>query len=169
MKKYLAIMMCAGLLLTATGCGEEKEEEVSKKDNTKVEEKEKTKNKVLSCSKSYEDQMSMEATFVYDLEGKKISDASISYTIKFDEDEVGDITDEYVNELCDEFKGDESIKSCKAKLNGNKVLADVEYDVDKFDEDEDSFTKDTPIEELKKIMEAEEDEEDSPICKIEEK
>ena len=59
MRKYLAIMMCAGLLLTATGCGDNKETET--KDEKKTEEKEETKKaKFLNCSYEEEfDDMSM--------------------------------------------------------------------------------------------------------------
>lgn len=164
MKKYLAIMICAGLLLTATGCGDEKKEEDSSKESTKVEEK--AKNKVLNCSQTYGDTMTMTSTFLYDLDGKNISKATIDYTLLIEDDDI-EIDEESVSSFCDEFN-DESVKKCDARINGDKLLATLDYDIDKLDEDEEGFTKDTPIGELKAILEAESDEDFGVTCNIEE-
>ena len=152
MKKYFTIMMCAGLLLTVTGCGNEAKEKVS--------------NKVLSCERSSsESDISTDTTvFLYDLEGKSFSEATLERTIPYE----GTISEDKRKELtvgfCKNYNEDELSKKCDTKIDGNNFLVIVDMDVDKLDINKNGFNKNTPIDELKEIMENL-----GVTCKIEEK
>ena len=162
MKKYLAIIMCAGLLLTATGCGDKQKVEDGSNNDTKVPEK--AKNKVLSCRQSDENDAdtSIEYTFTYDSKGESFSKAILKFNFKLlDEDDK-----EAAESFCDYYKeDDDTVKTCNSKVTGDKFSATIDIDIDKIDED-DAFTQDTPIDELKELLE---DEDSGVTCKIEEK
>lgn len=170
MKKYLVMMLCAGMLFAATGCGDEKKEEKKDSDTKQTEttkDNEKEKSQVLKCSSSIEDIMDMDVLVTYDKDGKTIQ--SMSYVMKVDvEDELEELEEltkeEIANEICGEVDFD-SVKSCDAKLNGNKVVANIEFDVDKITEDSDEFefNKNTAIEDLKEILA----DDDYTTCEIE--
>lgn len=158
MKKYLLMGLCAGLLFTATGCKDEKKEESPKKDDTKAEEK--VKNKKLSCSAGDLDKNkeNAEYIFTYDTNGKKVE--NIKSILKWDESPT-EIKDE---NLCDKYLmgNKEAIKKCDANLKDYIVTLNLEYEVDTY-LDGREYNKNTPIDELKEIKEAE-----GYACKIEE-
>ena len=174
MKKYLVMMMCAGLLFTATGCGDEKKEEESssKSDNTvettdnknDSKKEESSKDKILRCTDSEEGGIIMVTSdFIYDADGKEMKGVSVSMSIEYDEDELEDFDQDMVDSFCDNID-EQGMKSCKAKLNGNKLVVDVEYDLDEYDFEEEGLEvdKNTPIEELAEILE-----DTYSTCKIE--
>lgn len=158
MKKYLLIGLCAGLLFTAIGCKDEKKDESLKKDETKIEET--IKNEKLSCSSGDLDKNkeNAEYIFIYDTNGKNVE--NIKSILKWDESPT-EIKDE---NLCDKYLiGDkEAIKKCDANLKDYIVTLNLEYDVDTY-LDGREYSKNTTIDELKEIKEAE-----GYVCKIEE-
>lgn len=159
MKKYLTMLMCAGLLFTITGCGDETKEEgeTSNDTTTTTNVQETAKSKVLSCSVSYSG-MGEEMVFTYDSEGKEMSDVSASMYMEYDEEMLEEITDEDIEAICDEVDADQdAISYCKATLKDNTLYVDVKYDLSKITKgDEYSFDKDTSLEELKEYFEDEE-------------
>lgn len=165
MKKYLLMALCAGLLFTATGCGDEKKEESSKKEDNKTQET--VKNKVLSCSTVDSDDvmLDVDATFTFDKDGKNLSDMTTAMTMNMEEQGVDEITDEMLEQVCAETESQDEVKSCKAKASGKKIIVDVAYDVSKITGDDYEFSKESSIDDIKKAME----EDGDVTCKIEEK
>ncbi len=164
MKKYLVIMMCGGLLLTTTGCGNKVEEKEDSKENTTTEEK--ATSKILSCTETQEDlDMKMRLNFVYDLDGKSFSKTTLEIIEKTDDELSNEDYKELADNFCEDYDSD-IYKSCKGDVNGGEFTVTVDIDIDKLEESEQGFTKNTPIEEMKGIVE---DSSSSVTCKIEEK
>lgn len=181
MKKYLAIIIGTGLLLTVTGCDNKTKEEDSSKDNTKVEEK--VTNKVLSCTQTQNIDiynMTEDLTFIYDLKGQNLLKTIANYTLELEDEKID------TSSICEEYKN-EYLTKCDVKVNNDKIEVALEYDLDKLADKEELFTvvpydvgvnrdynntgitKKTPIEDLKEFMENTEVEYGGTTCTIEEK
>ena len=125
MKKYLTMMLCAGLLFTATGCGDEKKEDKKDSDTKQTEttkDTEKEKGQVLKCSSSIEDIMDMDVLVTYDKDGKTIESMSYVMEVDVEGESLEEFTEEEIaNEICGEVDFDsDSVKSCDAhKRRGN--------------------------------------------------
>lgn len=159
MRKYLVMMLCAGLLFTATGCGDEKKEEKSDsntdtKQTETTKDTEKEKGQVLNCSYGDdEDFMIVTASISYDKDGKTMESMNYTVEITVDDDMLESITEEDMKSICDEFD-DSAVKSCKGNLDGKKYIANIEYDINKLEDESDEyeFSKNTPIDELKDLL-----------------
>ena len=169
MKKYLVMMMCAGLLFTATGCGDEKKEEESssKSDNTvetntdnKKGEESKSKNQVLRCSDTDGDEY-VEYVFTFDKDGEEITKTTANLSMEFDDDEMDEVDEDEFNSYCDFYADEDGVTSCKASFKGNKFSLDLEINIDDFGYYD--FDSKTSIDEVKKAVESEDD----VVCKIE--
>ena len=169
MKKYLVMMMCASLLFTATGCGDEKKEEESssKSDNTvetskndNKKEETKKKNQVLKCSADGEEE-SVEYVFTFDENGEEIIKTTANLSVEFDDDEMDEIDKDELDSYCEFYEEETGVKSCKTSFKGNKFSLDLEIDIDDFEYYE--FDSKTSIDDVKEAAESE----DGVVCKIE--
>ncbi len=154
MKKVLSGFLCIGLTLSLVGCGKE---EKQKEETKKVP--------VLSCSAS-EDFTNFTFDFEYNEDKTEVKNVFLDFQMDFKD--VEEITEEDLNkaaeEVCDLYKSE--AKSCNKEIQGTKIIAKIEMDLDKFEEaskDEDfQFKKSIAMEELKKSLESEED---GLVCK----
>lgn len=145
MKKSVIIgVLVVSCLCFLSGCGNEKVSGLSS-------------GKVLECTYNMEEEgidISVLTSFNYN--GKVFTDGNAVFK--------ANVPDKYIKvlrsvDLCGYVSKelDDGYTNCKASTKGNDVSLSYDIDIDRFDADEDDFSKDMTIKDAKKAIEDEED------------
>ncbi len=160
-KKGLLALLLALVCLLSVACGKDEEKEGKEKKEEKVTVK------TLECS-AKEDDEEMSMTIKQDQKDYKFTEVSMSMTApKKSYDDLKVSTEDLEKVLCED--DNEEYKSCKVKVDGDKVVVSMDFDLDKFEkevvEEEDYDVDKIDGNTLSKIKEAVE-KQDGYTCKL---
>ena len=137
MKKIFSILMCGGLILGLTGCGDNSNIDKNKDDEKKTEEV--VKNKVLECNSgdSGEDyERTYNYIFTYDKDGKVLENVTFEDSITYFETKLSDYNINENKKWCNDVGSYGGVK-CVYTINDDKNISVIRYEFEllKLDED----------------------------------
>ena len=158
-KKGLMALLLALVCLLSVACGKDEESKEKKEEKSSI--------KTLECSAKKDDE-EMSMTIKQDQKDYKFTEVSMSMTApKKSYDDLKVSTEDLEKVLCED--DNEEYKSCKVKVDGDKVVVSMDFDLDKFEkevvEEEDYDVDKIDGNTLSKIKEAVE-KQDGYTCKL---